>query len=130
MRKALPPTRRCCITSICRRPSSRARACPTTPAGGHVVHNLPLAPRHFRTQDLPGGGDLVLGRQLLLGNDDVRIYYAAADTPSDLYRNSTGDELIYFQTGSARFESVYGTIDAGPGDYVLVRQARFTGGSR
>src|ERR1700743_885688 len=30
----------------------------------------PLLPRHFRTQDLPAGGDLVLGRQPLLANDD------------------------------------------------------------
>ncbi|HKB32146.1 MAG TPA: homogentisate 1,2-dioxygenase [Streptosporangiaceae bacterium] len=90
------------------------------PAAGRAVPNLPLAPRHFRTQDLPAGGDLVLGRQLLLGNDDVRIYYSAADAPSDLYRNSAGDEMVYLQAGEMRFESVYGSIDAGPGDYVLV----------
>jgi homogentisate 1,2-dioxygenase len=98
----------------------KSEGVPDDAAAGHVVPNLPLAPRHFRTQDLSGGGDLVLDRQLLLGNGDVRIHYAAADMPSHLYRNSTGDELIYIQAGNARFESVYGTIDAGPGDYVLV----------
>jgi homogentisate 1,2-dioxygenase len=82
--------------------------------------NHPLMPRHFRTQDLPGGGDLVLGRQLLLGNDDVRICFVAADVPSELYRNSTGDETVYLRSGSARFESVYGTIDATAGDYIVV----------
>lgn len=85
-----------------------------------VTHNQPLAPRHFRTQDLPDGGDLLLGRQLLLANDDVRISYVSADRPSDLYRNSAGDELVYLQNGYARLESVYGRIDAGPGDYVVV----------
>ncbi len=85
-----------------------------------VTHNQPLAPRHFRTQDLPDGGDVVLGRQLMLANDDVRISFVSAGTPSELYRNSAGDELIYLSGGQARLESVYGTIDAGPGDYVVV----------
>jgi homogentisate 1,2-dioxygenase len=85
-----------------------------------VAPNHPLMPRHFRTRELPAGGDLVLGRQLLLGNDDVRIYFAAADAPSGLYRNSTGDEAIYVRSGTARLESVYGSIDARAGDYVIV----------
>jgi homogentisate 1,2-dioxygenase len=57
---------------------------------------------------------------LLLANDDVRISFAAADAPSGLYRNSTGDEAVYLRSGSATFESVYGSIEAGPGDYVIV----------
>jgi homogentisate 1,2-dioxygenase len=85
-----------------------------------IAPNYPLLPRHIRTQDLPAGGDLVLGRQALLGNDDVRICFAAADAPSGLYRNSTGDEAVYLRVGSARFESVYGAIDATAGDYVIV----------
>jgi homogentisate 1,2-dioxygenase len=89
-------------------------------ADATITPNHPLLPRHFKTQELPAGGDLVTGRQLLLGNDDVRISFAAADTPSELYRNSTGDEAIYIRVGSARFESVYGSIAAGAGDYVVV----------
>ncbi|HVB45445.1 MAG TPA: homogentisate 1,2-dioxygenase domain-containing protein [Streptosporangiaceae bacterium] len=82
--------------------------------------NHPLLPRHYRTQDLAETGDLVLGRQLLMGNDDVRISFVTADFPSELYRNSTGDETVYVHAGSVRFESVYGTIDAAAGDYVVV----------
>ncbi|MBO0775316.1 MAG: homogentisate 1,2-dioxygenase, partial [Actinobacteria bacterium] len=82
--------------------------------------NYPLRPRHVRTGELPAGGDLVQDRQLLFGNEDVRISLALADTPSGLYRNSAGDEVIYFRDGACRLESVYGTIDAGPGDYVVV----------
>ncbi|HEX4659127.1 MAG TPA: homogentisate 1,2-dioxygenase domain-containing protein, partial [Streptosporangiaceae bacterium] len=85
-----------------------------------AVPNHPLLPRHFRTQELPTGGDLVLGRQLLMANDDVRISFAAAGAASELYRNSAGDEAIYLRNGAARFESVYGSIDAGAGDYVVV----------
>jgi homogentisate 1,2-dioxygenase len=89
-------------------------------AEARLLPNHPLLPRHFRTQDLPQGGDLVLGRQLMMANDDVRISFAAADADSDLYRNSTGDEAVYLRSGSATFESVYGSIQAGPGDYVIV----------
>src|SRR5215472_9432201 len=39
--------------------------------------NHPLLPRHVRTTDLPKGGDLVLGRQLMFANDDVQISFAA-----------------------------------------------------
>jgi homogentisate 1,2-dioxygenase len=92
----------------------------TAAAEPGAVPNHPLLPRHFRTRELPSGGDLVLGRQLLLGNDDVRISFAAADTPSGLYRNSTGDEAVYVRSGTARLESVYGSIDASAGDYVIV----------
>jgi homogentisate 1,2-dioxygenase len=82
--------------------------------------NQPLLPRHYRTQDLTAAGDLVLGRLLLMGNDDVRLSFVTADVPSDLYRNSTGDEAVYLQAGAARFESVYGSIEAAEGDYVIV----------
>jgi homogentisate 1,2-dioxygenase len=85
-----------------------------------LAPNHPLLPRHFRTQDLPSGGDLVMGRQLLAGNDDVRLSVVTADAPSELYRNSTGDEAVYIRAGQARLESVYGAIDAGTGDYVIV----------
>jgi homogentisate 1,2-dioxygenase len=85
-----------------------------------VVPNHPLLPRHFRTGELPPGGDVVAGRQLLLANDDVRISIAAADAPSELYRNSTGDEAVYVRSGTARLETVYGSISASAGDYVIV----------
>jgi len=85
-----------------------------------LTANHPLQPRGYRTQDLPGGGDLVLGRQVLFGNEDVRISFAAPDAPSELYRNSTGDEVVYFQSGGARFESSYGALEVGAGDYVVV----------
>ena len=85
-----------------------------------LVPNHPLLPRHFRTQDMPPGGDFILGRQLMMANDDVRISFVAADADSDLYRNSAGDEAVYVRSGSAAFESVYGVIQAEAGDYVIV----------
>ncbi|HEV2375808.1 MAG TPA: homogentisate 1,2-dioxygenase, partial [Streptosporangiaceae bacterium] len=82
--------------------------------------NHPLLPRHIRTGDLPRGGDLVQGRQLLFANDDVRISFAAGEDASELYRNSAGDEVVYLRQGSALFESVYGSLRAAAGDYVVI----------
>ncbi|NUW37394.1 homogentisate 1,2-dioxygenase [Nonomuraea sp. SMC257] len=88
--------------------------------GARLEPNLPLSPRHFRTQELGSAGDLVTGRIVLAGNGDVRLSYATSDQPSELYRNSMGDECVYVQRGRVRFESTYGAIDAREGDYVVV----------
>jgi homogentisate 1,2-dioxygenase len=91
-------------------------------AGGEeeLSPNRPLLPRHLRTHDLPGAGDLVAGRTLLLANADVRISTVAASDASGLYRNATGDELVFIESGAARLESVFGYLVVGPGDYVVV----------
>ncbi|MFL6094416.1 MAG: homogentisate 1,2-dioxygenase, partial [Blastococcus sp.] len=82
--------------------------------------NHPLQPRLLHTHGLPAGGDLVGGRQLLLVNEDVRLSYAAGGSPSELYRNGVGDELVYVESGRAVLESVYGRLEVGQGDYVVV----------
>jgi len=85
-----------------------------------LAANEPLLPRHFHTSKLPLGGDAVTGRHVLLGNEDVRLCWVTADVTSPLYRNATGDELVYVQGGDAVLESVFGSLAVGPGDYVVV----------
>lgn len=86
--------------------------------------NLPLKPRHFRSQELkwdsPAEVDAVTGRRLLFGNADVKICFVAASQPSPLYRNAAGDELLYIQTGTAVIETIYGALTVGDGDYVVI----------
>jgi homogentisate 1,2-dioxygenase len=86
--------------------------------------NHPLKPRHFRSQDLkweaPADVDAVRGRRLLFGNADVAICFVAATTPSPLYRNAAGDELLYVQGGAGTVETVYGALDVADGDYVVL----------
>jgi homogentisate 1,2-dioxygenase len=100
----------------------KAEAVEEEPASGDVTANRPLLPRHFRTRTLPPGGDAVTGRRLLLANEDVRLLIAAPapGAAGELYRNAVGDELVYVESGTATLESVYGTLDVGPGDYVVV----------
>ncbi|GAB2966777.1 homogentisate 1,2-dioxygenase [Streptomyces pseudoechinosporeus] len=88
-----------------------------------LVANFPLKPWHLRPHNLAGKGDLVRDRHVLLGNDDVVMTYAVANVPSLLYRNAIGDELVYIEAGSGRLESVFGTLDVGRGDYVIVPTA-------
>ena len=86
-----------------------------------LTPNHPLLPRHLRTHKLDAGtGDLVTGRQVLLANDDVRLAYAVADRASPLYRNATGDECVYVESGGAVVETVFGALVVGQGDYVLL----------
>jgi len=86
-----------------------------------LVANHPLKPRHFKTHKLDvTSADFVHGRQLLLANDDVRLSYVVADAPSPLYRNASGDELVYVEAGAARVETVFGVLEVGAGDYVVL----------
>jgi homogentisate 1,2-dioxygenase len=91
------------------------------PPAAATMPNHPLKPRHFRTHKLGGtGADAVTGRQLLLANDDVRISYVLADRPSPLYRNAVGDECVYVESGRATLETVFGALEVGQGDYVVL----------
>ncbi len=90
------------------------------PRDSALGFDTPLLPRHLRTAKLPRGGDPVLGRIPLLGNDDVVLSWVDADTDSPIYRNAMGDELLYVQAGRGRLETVFGALEVGPGDYVVL----------
>ncbi len=90
--------------------------------------NLPLLPRHLRLHDLFVGQewralDAVTGRRLVLANADVRISYVVAGSPSPLYRNAVGDECVYVEQGRATVETVFGHLEVGAGDYVVLPRA-------
>jgi homogentisate 1,2-dioxygenase len=103
-----------------RSPSAITGVEPARVERGALAPNDPLLPWHIRAPQLEPGGDLVLGRRVLMGNAEVTICWADAERTSELYRNAGGDELVYVQSGRPRFESVFGCIEAGPGDYVVV----------
>jgi homogentisate 1,2-dioxygenase len=90
--------------------------------------NQPLIPRHLKLHGLfPGQDwksvDAVTGRQLVLGNADVRLSYAAVGETSPLYRNATGDECVYVEAGRGVVETVFGDLEVREGDYVVLPQA-------
>jgi homogentisate 1,2-dioxygenase len=90
--------------------------------------NHPLKPLHLKLHSLfdpdhVGDVDVVTGRRLVLGNGDVRISYVVAGGPSPLYRNGIGDECLFVERGTARVQTIFGSFDVGPGDYVVMPRA-------
>ncbi|MGD9527855.1 homogentisate 1,2-dioxygenase [Pseudonocardia sp.] len=109
-------------------PSAVADAQPWELPDQATTPNAPLLPRHLKLHDLfPAeegkSADVVTGRRLVLGNADVRISYVVAGEESPLYRNATGDECVYVEEGSATVETVFGTLPARQGDYVILPRA-------
>ncbi len=95
---------------------------------GKPEPNHPLKPYHFKLHELFSGeqwrgSDAVRGRRVILGNADVRIAYVAAGQPSPLYRNAIGDECVYVESGTGTVETVFGSIEVGQGDYVVLPRA-------
>lgn len=80
----------------------------------------PLSPRHLRTEMLKPIDDVALDRHELLGNADVILSWAETSQTSSLYRNASCDELVYVQDGSAKLETIFGTIAIRQGDYVVI----------
>ena len=90
-----------------------------------LTPNIPLLPRHlrphelFKEVDLPDQ-DVVTGRRLILGNNDVRISYAVGHATSPLYRNAVGDECVYVESGSGALRTSFGPLPVRAGDYVVI----------
>lgn len=97
---------------------------PATPPEHHLEPHLPLRARHLRPSRLFAASgaatDVVTGRRLLLGNDDVRLSYVVADAVSPLTRNAVGDELVHVEAGAGVLETALGAIEIRAGDHVLV----------
>jgi homogentisate 1,2-dioxygenase len=82
--------------------------------------NHPLMPRHFKTHQLKAGGNAVRARALLMANEDCAISYFVGSDDSDLYKNATGDEMVYIEQGSGVLETVFGAITFEAGDYLII----------
>ncbi len=86
-----------------------------------LTPNRPLLPRHFRTQKLTGGAtDVALDRELLLGNDDVWIWWVVVARATSLQRCTVGDECYFVQRGRGTCESVFGALRVEEGDYLVI----------
>ncbi len=81
----------------------------------------PLRHRHFRTALLEPGGDILTGRQLLMGNENVAVLLVKPTEPMDyFYRNGEGDELLFIHEGQGRLQTSYGSLPYRPGDYLVI----------
>jgi homogentisate 1,2-dioxygenase len=101
-------------------PSAITGVEPVAVARPELTANEPLLPWHVRAGTLTAGGDLVTGRRPLFANADVIIAWVAATASSGLFRDAAGDEVVYVQRGRAVLESVFGRLEVGAGDYVVI----------
>ncbi|PKL78086.1 MAG: homogentisate 1,2-dioxygenase [Candidatus Melainabacteria bacterium HGW-Melainabacteria-1] len=77
--------------------------------------------RHFITERLADPGTAFGGRQRLLANADLGIWFAVADAADpELSCNADGDELVFVFAGSGTLNSAFGALVYGPGDYVYI----------
>jgi len=81
----------------------------------------PLRHRHFRSAEVPVGGDAISARVALLTNADVTLSVARPTAAMDYwYRYAHGDEVIFVHEGRGRVETQFGDIAYHPGDYVVL----------
>ena len=79
--------------------------------------------RHFLTSRVKPGGSPTLDRIPLLFNSDIAMLYVEPTKNDEFfYRNAEGDELVYVSKGSGILESVYGNMEYGEGDYLVIHR--------
>jgi homogentisate 1,2-dioxygenase len=79
--------------------------------------------RLVKTGDVPARGDAVTGRVPLFFNHDVTMGVARPAEPmpeGTFYRNGEADEMLFVHEGAGVFDTVFGPLRYGPGDYIVV----------
>ncbi|KGA98916.1 homogentisate 1,2-dioxygenase [Alkalihalobacillus alcalophilus ATCC 27647 = CGMCC 1.3604] len=80
-----------------------------------------LSPRHLYSHQYTEETDAVMGREYLLGNEDVLIGVVNPTKSMDyFYRNGDGDEVLFVHYGTGKVESTFGTLSYKPGDYIVI----------
>lgn len=86
--------------------------------------DFPRRRRHIDTLLFKQGGPYLGSRKAILYNDDITMSMVRPDENSpDFFANGDGDELLFFFQGSGWAETMYGRIDFGPLDYLLIPRA-------
>ncbi len=77
--------------------------------------------RHLETMKFEPKGNWVSGRRLLAFNNDVALISAVPEKQGDFfYRNGIGDEVIFVHGGRGVVKSIFGKLNYGSGDYIVI----------
>ena len=83
--------------------------------------DAPIRHRLLRTAQFASSGDAISGRVPLMANQDVCISIARPNEAMPYwYRYAYGDEVIFVHEGTGLFESQFGVLHYGPGDYLVI----------
>ena len=109
-------------------PSAMVDARPWQLPDQSLTPNAPLVPRHLKLHDLfPGEehkADRPGDRPPAGAGQRRRPHLLRGQQPtSPYYRNATGDECVYVERGTAVVETVFGALEVGQGDYVILPRA-------
>jgi homogentisate 1,2-dioxygenase len=73
------------------------------------------------TADMPRGGNPVIGRTLLMWNDDIEMWLAKPDHMTDAFhRNGEGDEVVFVHEGSGTLATIFGRLPFRQHDYIVI----------
>jgi homogentisate 1,2-dioxygenase len=73
------------------------------------------------TADVPAGGDPVMGRRLLMWNDDIEVWLAKPDRETAAFhRNGEGDEVVFVHQGSGTLATIFGRVPFREHDYIVI----------
>ena len=79
--------------------------------------------RHFLTSRVKPGGSPTMDRIPLLFNADIAMLYVEpTKTDEFFYRNAQADELVYVSKGTGILETVFGNLEYGEGDYLVIHR--------
>ncbi len=77
--------------------------------------------RHLETFKFEARGNWVSGRRILAHNNDVVMSVCTpAEQAGFFYRNAHAYELIFVHKGRGVLHSLFGDLDFGPGDYMVI----------
>ncbi len=77
--------------------------------------------RLMNTWDVPAQGDEIVGRRLLMWNDDVEISLCRpSESMEYFFRNGEGDEVVFVHEGAGTLETIFGELPYKQGDYVVI----------
>jgi homogentisate 1,2-dioxygenase len=80
-----------------------------------------LRHHHLRTANVEEGGDPVMGRKVLLYNDDIQMgVVRPTEEMNYFYKNGEHDELLFIHEGEGYVQTMFGRLDFEYGDYIYI----------
>lgn len=87
-----------------------------------IAEEKMLKHRSFEAFKINPKGDFLASRKTVLVNNDCHIVLAAPELGMNeyFYKNADADELIFIHEGSGVLKTLYGNLEFGYGDYLIV----------
>ena len=87
-----------------------------------TIHDKQLKHRSLKGFDVAPKDDFLESRTPVLVNNDCKIILAAPQksTTDYYYKNADADEVIFIHVGSGTLKTMYGNIEFGYGDYLVI----------